>query len=216
MRSTLIFAVCAAALSLAACSDQHATEIKEGAKAAATDIKDAAREISNDPDVKEAGTALKESAKDAGAELKQAAGEATDAVQVAGEKAGDAAKEAGSDIKAGAKLVMGDGRMRWIALAFVLPQIVHRVFEGLLIPVFAKTVLENPSASAWLLTASNAGELTGAAILLKLASRFPGTHGWVKWGALGLLLTWALAFSTSLPLLLPLSVTVTIAVRFFV
>lgn len=108
------------------------------------------------------------------------------------------------DIKAGAKLVMGDGRMRWIALAFVLPQIVHRVFEGLLIPVFAKTVLENPSASAWLLTASNAGELAGAAVLLKLAARFPGTHGWVKWGALGLLLTWALAFSTSLPILLPL------------
>ncbi|MDP3544276.1 MAG: MFS transporter [Elusimicrobiota bacterium] len=108
------------------------------------------------------------------------------------------------DIKAGAKLVMGDGRMRWIALAFVLPQIVHRVFEGLLIPVFAKTVLENPSASAWLLTASNAGELAGAAVLLKLASRFPGSHGWVKWGALGLLLIWALALSTSLPILLPL------------
>jgi len=108
------------------------------------------------------------------------------------------------DIKAGARLVMGDGRMRWLALAFVLPQIVHRVFENLLIPVFAKTVLENPSASAWLLTASNAGELAGAAILLRLASRFPGSHGWVKWGALGLLLTWALAFSTSLPLLLPL------------
>lgn len=108
------------------------------------------------------------------------------------------------DIKAGAKLVLGDGRMRWVALAFVLPQIVHRVFENLLIPVFAKKVLENPSASAWLLTASNAGELAGAAILLKLASRFPGSKGWVKWGALGLTLTWALAFSHSLPILLPL------------
>jgi hypothetical protein len=109
-----------------------------------------------------------------------------------------------SDIKAGAKLVLGDGRMRWVALAFVLPQIVHRVFENLLIPVFAKTVLDNPAASAWLLTASNAGELAGAAVLLRLAARFPSSHGWVKWGALGLLLTWALAFSTSLPLLLPL------------
>lgn len=109
-----------------------------------------------------------------------------------------------SDIKAGAKLVLGDGRMRWVALAFVLPQIVHRVFENLLIPVFAKTVLDNPAASAWLLTASNAGELVGAAVLLRLAARFPSSHGWVKWGALGLLLIWALAFSTSLPLLLPL------------
>jgi len=109
-----------------------------------------------------------------------------------------------SDIKAGAKLVLGDGRMRWVALAFVLPQIVHRVFENLLIPVFAKKVLENPSASAWLLTASNAGELAGAAVLLRLASRFPGSRGWVKRGALGLLLIWALAFSHSLPILLPL------------
>jgi predicted MFS family arabinose efflux permease len=109
-----------------------------------------------------------------------------------------------SDIKAGAKLVVGDGRMRWIALAFVLPQIVHRVFENLLIPVFAKKVLENPSASAWLLTASNAGEFAGAAVLLRLASRIPSSHRWVRWGALGLTLTWALAFSHSLPILLPL------------
>jgi predicted MFS family arabinose efflux permease len=108
------------------------------------------------------------------------------------------------DIKAGAKLLLGNGRMRWIALAFVLPQIVHRVFENLLIPVFAKKVLENPSAAAWLLTASNAGELAGAAILLKFASHFPASADWVKWGALGLLMTWALAFSQSLPLLLPL------------
>ncbi len=109
-----------------------------------------------------------------------------------------------ADLKAGAKLVLADGRLRWVALAFVLPQIVHRVFENLLIPVFAKKVLENPSASAWLLTASNAGELAGAAVLLRLAAKFPGAHGWVRWGALGLLLIWALAFSQSLPILLPL------------
>ena len=46
------------ALSAAACSDQHAQQIKEGASAAGQDIKDAANEIKNDPDVKEAGTAL--------------------------------------------------------------------------------------------------------------------------------------------------------------
>lgn len=108
------------------------------------------------------------------------------------------------DVKAGAKMVLGDGRMRWIALAFVLPQIVHRVFENLLIPVFAKKVLENPSASAWLLTASNAGELAGAALLLRLASRHPGSKLWVRAGAVGLLLIWTLAFSHSLPVLLPL------------
>jgi hypothetical protein len=89
------------------------------------------------------------------------------------------------DLKAGAKLVLGSARLRWVALAFVFPQIVHRVFENLLIPVFAKKVLEMPSASAWLLTASNLGELIGAAMLLRLASRFSGPSAWVKWGALG-------------------------------
>lgn len=117
---------------------------------------------------------------------------------------GSKIREYFGDLKAGAKLVLGERRMRWIALVFVLPQIVHRVFENLLIPVFAKKVLENPSASAWLLTASNAGELAGAAVLLTLASRFPYSRGWVKWGALGLLLIWTLAFSHSLPILLPL------------
>jgi len=108
------------------------------------------------------------------------------------------------DIKAGAKIVLGDGRMRWVALAFVLPQIIHRVFESLMIPVFAKTVLQAPQASAWLLTASNMGELLGAVLLLKFATRFKGPSVWVKYGALGLLLIWALASTTSLPFLLPL------------
>lgn len=113
-------------------------------------------------------------------------------------------KEYFSDVKAGAKIILADGRMRWVALAFVLPQIVHRVFENLLIPVFAKTILHAPQASAWLLTASNLGELLGALLLLKLAARFKGPSAWVKYAALGLLLIWTLASTTALPVLLPL------------
>jgi MFS family permease len=109
-----------------------------------------------------------------------------------------------ADVAAGAKLVLGDGRLRWVALAFVLPQIVHRVFENLLIPVFAKTILHAPQSSAWLLTASNLGELVGAVLLLNFAARFKGPTAWVKYGALGLLLIWALASTTALPVLLPL------------
>ena len=108
------------------------------------------------------------------------------------------------DVKAGARIVVGDGRLRWVALAFVLPQIVHRVFENLLIPVFAKTVLHAPQSSAWLLTASNLGELMGAVVLLKFASTLRGPARWARYGALGLLLIWTLAFSTALPVLLPL------------
>lgn len=109
-----------------------------------------------------------------------------------------------ADIKAGAKIIVGDQRLRWVGLALVAPQIVHRVFEDLLIPVFAKKVLLSPESSAWMVTASNMGELVGAAVLLRLASRFKGSASWVKWGAIGLTLIWALAFSKSLIVLLPL------------
>ncbi|UPT74217.1 MAG: MFS transporter [Elusimicrobiota bacterium] len=108
------------------------------------------------------------------------------------------------DLKSGAKLVLGDVRLRWVAMAFILPQIVHRVFENLLIPVVAKKVLEDPSVSGWLLASSNLGELIGAWVLLKLASRFDGPSQWIKWSAIGLTLIWALALSKSLLILLPL------------
>jgi hypothetical protein len=111
MRSiTLIAAAGLAALSLAACSDEHATQIKEGAKAAGSEIKQAATDIKNDPDVKEAGTALKESTKDAAADAKLAAGEAVDKAQEAGAKAGDATKEAASDLNADAKKAGQDAK----------------------------------------------------------------------------------------------------------
>ena len=104
MRSITLIAVAGlAALSLAACSDEHATQIKEGAKAAGSEIKQAATDIKNDPDVKEAGTALKESTEEAAADAKVAAGEAVDKVQEAGAKAGDKTKEVAADANADAK-----------------------------------------------------------------------------------------------------------------
>lgn len=100
MRSKLmLIAAAGAALTLAACSQEHATEVKEGAQAAAADIKDAAHNIANDPDVKEAGTAIKESTKETAGELKEAAGEAADKAGELGAKAGQEAKEAGSELK---------------------------------------------------------------------------------------------------------------------
>ena len=92
MRSITLFAVAGlAALSLAACSDEHATQIKEGAKAAGSEIKQAATDIKNDPDVKQAGTALKESTEEAAADAKVAAGKAVDKAQELG---GQAARRA--------------------------------------------------------------------------------------------------------------------------
>lgn len=108
------------------------------------------------------------------------------------------------DLKAGVRTIASSVALRWLALAMVLPQIVHRVFEDLMLPVFAKKVLEAPTNSAWMLASSNLGELVGAIVLLKLAERFKGPHLWVKWSAMGLLAAWALSMTTSLPILLPI------------
>ncbi|CAN7362270.1 cell surface protein [Caulobacter sp. LjRoot300] len=104
MRSIALIAVAGlAAVSLAACSDKHATQIKEGAKAAGSEIKQAATDIKNDPDVKQAGTALKESTEEAAADAKVAAGQAVDKAQEAGAKAGQETKETAADLNADAK-----------------------------------------------------------------------------------------------------------------
>lgn len=102
------------------------------------------------------------------------------------------------DVKAGYKLVVGDHRLRWVAVASVLPQILHRILEGLFIPVYAKDVLMDPGAAGDLLAASNLGELIGAVLLLRLASRIKAP-AWIKWGAAAIALVWTLAFTHALP-----------------
>lgn len=109
------------------------------------------------------------------------------------------------DVFAGAKRVLRDSRFRWLAAAMVLPQIIHRVFENLLLPVYAKTLLGAGALAAVLLTASNLGELGGASIMLKKSSRFPGPSAWVRWAALGLLAGWALPVAGHLSLALGLA-----------
>ena len=105
-------------------------------------------------------------------------------------------------VKEGARLVLGDARLRWVAVALVLPQILHRLFEGLVMPVYAKKVLLDPGAAGFLLTASCLGELIGAALLLRYAAKIKAPT-WVRRGAAAVVLVWALAFTHSLPLILP-------------
>lgn len=106
------------------------------------------------------------------------------------------------DLKAGARLVLGNDRLRWVAVAFVLPQIVHRILEGLLAPIFAKRVLANPGAAGYLMTASNMGELLGAVLLLRYAAKIKAPR-WVKWTAMAMAASWLMAFTRILPLVLP-------------
>ena len=97
---------------------------------------------------------------------------------------------------------MKNDRLRWVAVAFVLPQIVHRILESLLAPLFAKRVLMDPGAAGYLMTASNMGELIGAVLLLRYAAKLKAPR-WVKWGAMAMLASWAMLFTSTLPFILP-------------
>ncbi len=80
MRKLIFVALLAAAgFSVAGCSRDDRTDIKEGAVATGAEIKDAAGDIADNPDVKEAGAA----------------------VANAGEEAADAVKDAAADVQAG-------------------------------------------------------------------------------------------------------------------
>lgn len=115
-------------------------------------------------------------------------------------RAGGGLRAYWEDLKTGYRVVIKDPRTRWLAVAMVLPQIVHRVFENLILPIYAKQVLHHEALSAALLTSSNLGELIGATILLKYSARFKGPSAWVKWAAYGLLAVWALSIVSALGL----------------
>ncbi|MBI5209754.1 MAG: MFS transporter [Elusimicrobia bacterium] len=118
------------------------------------------------------------------------------------------AKNAVADVKAGSRLMLGDRGLRWLGLMLLGPMIVHRVFEQMLVPFFAKTVLAAPQQAAWIVSSSNFGELIGAVLLLKAISSTSQNsvpaHRWVKPMALGTLAAWALVFTGNPWILLPL------------
>lgn len=120
-----------------------------------------------------------------------------------GRRLGAGARAYVADIKEGFRVLAREKVLAWMGLAMVLPQFVHRVFEDLMLPVYAKGILGSGTDSAWLTASSNLGELVGALLLLKFAERFKGPAAWVRWAALGLLLAWALTMTTSLAILLP-------------
>ncbi|MBI4423891.1 MAG: MFS transporter [Elusimicrobia bacterium] len=112
------------------------------------------------------------------------------------------------DLREGMRTIFSHSMYRWGAFALIVPVVIHRIFEGVLIPAFAKGVLHDPAQAAWIMGASNFGELLGACLLMRaMLSEKPDvarTAFWVKLMAFGLLGLWALSATTQLWLLLPL------------
>jgi len=113
------------------------------------------------------------------------------------------------DLKAGAAVIFSRKLFLWGTFALAAPLVIHRLLEGLLIPVAATTFLGNPAAAAWIVGASNFGELLGATLLMramvkaKEGKRFR-TAFWVKLMALGILGLWSLNYAPTLLVILPM------------
>ncbi len=124
-------------------------------------------------------------------------------------RAAGAVRRAFSDLWTGMRTLASHPVYRWGALALILPVVMHRLLEGILLPVAAKTLLGAPAMSAWLMAASNAGELIGAILLLRALNKDGGeekfrSHVWVRVAAFGLLGVWVFALYPQLAFLLPL------------
>ncbi len=118
-------------------------------------------------------------------------------------------RRAFGDLWLGAKTVWSKPIFRWSALALILPLVLHRLLEGLLIPVAAKVLLGNPAMAAWIIGASNAGELIGAILLWRSIRNRDQTkryrsHIWVRAMSLGIMGLWVFTLRPDLMFVLPL------------
>jgi hypothetical protein len=70
----------------------------------------------------------------------------------------------------GAKIVTLKRSYNFLLLSFVVPQILHRVYEGLIIPVYCQSVIGDGALQGLAVGGSNLGELLGA-LMVYLANR---------------------------------------------
>jgi hypothetical protein len=123
----------------------------------------------------------------------------------------DMLKRVASEVRAGARVMLGQREFRWIWFMLLGPAIIHRVVEQMLVPVFAKNILAAPEKAAWLVSSSNFGELLGALVLLKVASaagagllqKSNPSYRWIRPMAVGALAVWSMFSGVSLFLVLP-------------
>ncbi|MCX5795457.1 MAG: MFS transporter [Elusimicrobia bacterium] len=122
----------------------------------------------------------------------------------------NAVKRVASEIREGAHIILGSTEFRWLGFMLLGPMVVHRVFEQILVPVFTKGILGVAAKSAWVVSASNFGELLGALLLLRVLMNSDGgkktsPFRWIRAMALGTLAVWALAGGLSLPVIMVLT-----------
>jgi len=98
------------------------------------------------------------------------------------------------NLKVGGKLVLGNRKYWWLVIVFVVPQVLHRLIENLLIPVFTKKVLNDGSLSGIIVGGSNFGELLGAFLVMQISRYVKNPLHYCRIDAVLLGLLWVFAF----------------------
>jgi uncharacterized membrane protein YeaQ/YmgE (transglycosylase-associated protein family) len=102
----------------------------------------------------------------------------------------------------GCKLMMLDRHYIWMIPCFVIPQVLHRIIENIMLPYYSKNILKEGSYSGIMLGGSNLGELLGAAFLFVFATKISSPVTYIRLDAYLVNLVWLFPF---MPIELPKS-----------
>lgn len=119
-------------------------------------------------------------------------------------------------LKLGAMIVFSGRKFIWLIPCYILPLVIHRLFENIIFPFYAKYILNDGSFTGTLLAASNFGELLGALLVLRLVNYIRSPIPWIRIDSLMMYLMWTLVYigdsknpwisvGTLIPLIIPIS-----------
>jgi len=82
----------------------------------------------------------------------------------------------------------------WLIFCYSLPLVIHRVYENIMFPFYAKYVLNDGSLTGMLLAISNVGELIGAFLVMKLVIVGKSPIIWIRLSAITMIGMWAFVY----------------------
>jgi MFS family permease len=94
----------------------------------------------------------------------------------------------------GARIVLTHRSFNWLFLAFIVPQLLHRIFENLVLPIYFSYIVNDGTLQGLGLGGSNFGELCGAALVFLLAKFITNPLIWVASDAVAMNLMWVFPF----------------------
>jgi len=104
----------------------------------------------------------------------------------------------GESIYQGALIIFLEKKYQWLIWGYTIPLVMHRYIENGVASVYAKSVLFESAYASFIVSGSNLGELTGAAVVFFNLKALHTPLPTVRWDALVLNFTW-LYYNTVTP-----------------